>query len=170
MPDEIIVSELPSVAFADRRAMPAIAAIYFVLDSDRNVIYIGKAQSLNHRWVQHHRKSQVKSVTNARIAWLRVDNPDILNAIERDCITQFRPPLNQSDVLFPLKKHASDIFSHGRVRKNGVVHLFRNGAHMCGSGMSSWQSLHTPHYPTNDPVTCKLCQSILAKYDMNDGS
>ena len=161
---DIIVSDLPSVAFADRRAMPRIAAIYFVLDSGRNVIYIGKSKSLRYRWAKHHRIPEIESVADARIAWLSVDNPDTLDAIERDYITRFRPPLNGSDMPIQWEKRASDIFSHGRVRKNGVVHLFRNGGHMCGSGMSSWQSLHTPHYPTNEPVTCKLCQSILAKY------
>jgi hypothetical protein len=88
------LASLPSVPLADRKALPASAAIYFVLSGD-TVLYIGQTWSLRQRWAAHHRLDQINEYGACRIAWIQVDDIVLLDDIERACIEHFSPVLNR---------------------------------------------------------------------------
>ena len=88
---------LPSLAFEHRRDLPPVPAVYFVLDAQRNVMYIGQTVNLRDRWKAHHRALQMER-GGYRIHWRGVtDEQERLDA-ERQSIKYFRPPWNRSEV------------------------------------------------------------------------
>lgn len=91
------VSYLPSLAFEDRHDLPECPALYFVLNSKRDVMYIGQTGNLNGRWKGHHRALQMQN-SNCRIHWYRVDNESKRVDIENRAIDYFRPPWNNTTV------------------------------------------------------------------------
>jgi len=97
--NEINPLDLPSVPLGDRKNLPDCPAIYFVLDSNDAVLYVGRAISLARRWVAHHRTKQLREGGPTRIAWLEVSDSALLDEIERACIAYFAPSMNGSDVV-----------------------------------------------------------------------
>lgn len=65
---------LPSVRFTDRQLLPTSSGVYFVLTDTRDVLYIGKAESLRARWkgTAHHRYPQLRDMSDIHIAWYQV--------------------------------------------------------------------------------------------------
>lgn len=89
---------LPSVGFAERQSLPECSGIYFVIDGDREVVYIGKAKNIFSRWISHHRANQVKAcIAEARIAWLLVPCNELAEA-ELKLIEVFAPKLNGQQI------------------------------------------------------------------------
>jgi excinuclease UvrABC nuclease subunit len=86
------LAELPSVAFEQRQALPECSAVYFLLSTDGEVVYIGRTRNLSNRFTRHHRRTQFESL---KIAWLRV-SVDELKDVEQSAIALFRPRLNNS--------------------------------------------------------------------------
>lgn len=97
-PELINLTSLPSVALCNRAILPPVSAIYFCLDADENLLYIGKAANLASRWQQHHRQNQLGAIADVKIAYLTIDAPDLLPEIEAKLIKQFNPSLNRSEV------------------------------------------------------------------------
>jgi excisionase family DNA binding protein len=95
---------LPSVPFAERRLLPEIAAVYFALDAEGAVLYVGQTTRLRSRWATHHRLPQLQAVAGVRLAWCTVDKPDQLLAIEEALIATFAPPLNGAATSLLRKK------------------------------------------------------------------
>ncbi len=95
--DVIDLIALPSLALDERRDLPDMAAIYFVLAGD-TVLYVGQSISLQQRWVAHHRLSQLNVHGGCRIAWMQVDDVSLLDGLERACIEHFCPTLNNTTV------------------------------------------------------------------------
>lgn len=93
-PQAIPLLALPSVAFDDRKALPKCAAIYFVLNPDGTVLYIGQSIHLAKRWAAHHRMTVLREKQAIRIAWLVMPDETLLNTAEAACITYFAPPCN----------------------------------------------------------------------------
>ncbi len=91
-----VIANLPSLPLADRHLLPDVSAVYFALDAQSQVLYIGKSVHLSDRWrgTSHHRYDQIAIDQNARLAWLTVRSNESLEAIEATCIAHFRPPLN----------------------------------------------------------------------------
>lgn len=90
---KVNIAELPSVPLAMRDTLPSCPAIYFALSPSGDVLYIGRANSLFHRWRSHHRTSQLGG---ASLAWLSVTDAQSLPALEREFVNYFHPPLNNS--------------------------------------------------------------------------
>jgi len=86
-------SALPSVPLDERSALPDTAAIYFVIEGD-TVLYVGQSINLHQRWLAHHRLTQLNEYGGCRIAWMQVDDADLLDELERACIEHFSPVLN----------------------------------------------------------------------------
>ena len=59
---KIKIADLPSVHLLDKNRLPNCAAIYFVTDSNAQIIYIGRTVNLVARWKDHHRFNQLKSL------------------------------------------------------------------------------------------------------------
>lgn len=92
-PAEIDPLSLPSVPLEDRRDLPTDPCIYFAIDGQGVVQYVGKAKNLRNRWQGHHRRRQLEAMGNVRIAYVNVD-PGLLSAVESAMIERIRPYIN----------------------------------------------------------------------------
>ena len=93
-PENLDLRSLPSIPLEDRKMLPVISGIYFAIDSQGTVQYIGRSANLNQRWLQHHRISNLEECDRILIAWLEVTEPALLPEIEKALIDWFKPPLN----------------------------------------------------------------------------
>lgn len=91
------IAHFPSLAFEHRKDLPVIPALYFVVDSKRDVVYIGQTQNLRKRWESHHRAIQMDR-GNYRIHWRVVPDEALRRNYEARCIEHFRPAWNRSEV------------------------------------------------------------------------
>lgn len=96
VPESIAPLPLPSLTWERRGSLPRYPCIYFCLGESGEVLYVGRTTNLQQRWVQHHHKKQLSTMNGTRIAYLSVDNPDLLREIEKALIEWFQPPLNTS--------------------------------------------------------------------------
>lgn len=85
---------LPSVSLEERAALPTVPCVYFALDKEGKVQYIGRSNNLRKRWQAHHRGVDLALLGGVCIAYLESD-VSLLLEIERALIACFRPPLNQ---------------------------------------------------------------------------
>ncbi|QIR39600.1 GIY-YIG nuclease family protein [Tolypothrix sp. PCC 7910] len=106
--ENINLSELPSVYLLDKDKLPNCAAIYFVSDSQGQIIYIGRTINLAARWREHHRFKQLKRFNRKErinISWVNCSNQiNALPTIENELINLYKPPLNWSKVVAPIRK------------------------------------------------------------------
>ncbi len=96
----IELSELPSISLNARQDLPTCSAIYIVIDSLNQVLYVGQASNLQARWQGHHRLEQLNKINKkklVRIAWV-VCNKNQLNRLELYCIEKYCPLLNNTSV------------------------------------------------------------------------
>ncbi|NJN13465.1 MAG: GIY-YIG nuclease family protein, partial [Richelia sp. RM1_1_1] len=104
----IKISGLPSVYLLEKDKLPSCAAIYFVSDSNGQIIYIGRTVNLVERWREHHRFNQLKRFnrkTRVTISWISCSNDiKILSQLENEFINLYKPPLNWSKVVTPVRK------------------------------------------------------------------
>jgi DNA-binding Xre family transcriptional regulator len=106
-PADINPLALPSVPLEDRRQLPTVPCIYFAIDSQGTVQYIGQTKNPRNRWAQHHRHDQLEEMGGVRIAYVHVD-VDLLEPVEAALIDWFNPPLNGT--LTP------NVAPHGNIR------------------------------------------------------
>lgn len=104
----IKLSELPSVYLLNKDSLPNCAAIYFVSDNKGQILYIGRTVNLVARWREHHRFKQLKRFNRKNpltISWMTCSN-DIktLSILENELIKLYKPPLNWSKVVAPVRK------------------------------------------------------------------
>ncbi len=107
----IKLSELPSVYLLNKDNLPNCAAIYFVSDSKGQVLYIGRTINLVERWREHHRFNQLKRFNRKDCISisLMVCSNDIktLSKLENELIELYKPPLNWSKVVAPVRRITS---------------------------------------------------------------
>lgn len=103
-PETVNPSMLPALPFTERAKLPNVAAIYFVLDAEHDVLYIGRAKSLCFRWQNHHRIGDFRKGINLWIAYLSVTDAALLPSIEKALIAHFDPPVNRSAVDYARSK------------------------------------------------------------------
>jgi hypothetical protein len=90
---------LPSATIADRKQMPKITGIYFVVAGEDKILYIGKTTNLRNRWGSHHRLAQFRGIESVRVSWLEISDGKLLGAIEDALINYFLPVYNGRKVL-----------------------------------------------------------------------
>jgi hypothetical protein len=103
MPTILEPFQLPSVPLAERKHLPDCAAIYFVIDANNRVLYVGKAKKLLVRWKNHHRIHKLEEIDrecSVRIAW-QAWNEEDLDEAERSSIKRYQPLLNYTEVETP---------------------------------------------------------------------
>ena len=91
---EVDVSILPWLPLFANSAFPSQPCIYFVMDSQLSVKYIGRTLDTFYRWGSHHKFDELIKIEGARIAYLFLDEPELIKA-EALLIRRFEPPLNQ---------------------------------------------------------------------------
>ena len=108
MLDKFNLLNLPSVKLSEKDRLPTTAGIYFAIDSNNQLWYVGKARNINKRWVNHHRYHQLEKVnkkTPILLRWYECENDEnILTQLENYFIETYHPALNQTKV--ELKKVA----------------------------------------------------------------
>jgi predicted GIY-YIG superfamily endonuclease len=102
------LSELPSVYLLEKDKLPNCASIYFVSDSQGQVLYVGRTVNLVKRWREHHRFYQLKRLnrkSRISISWLTCSNDiNTLSNLENEFIKLYKPPLNWSKVVSPVRR------------------------------------------------------------------
>lgn len=93
-PESLNLLSLPSLSLEQRSLLPTTPCIYFAIDSQGVVQYIGKSNNPGNRWQSHHKGIELALIGGIRIAYLESE-VDLLPEIERALITYFCPPLNQ---------------------------------------------------------------------------
>jgi hypothetical protein len=93
-PEAIDLNSLPWLPLEARSAFPRQPAIYFAINRDGEVQYIGISQDPKRRWAQHHRYEDLQESKGVKIAYLFVEDVALLRPIESALIAWFRPPLN----------------------------------------------------------------------------
>lgn len=93
-PSEINFSSLPWVPLDATAGFPAQPGIYFAIDSQNAIQYVGRSGDVRGRWRQHHKYDDLAAIGGVRIVYLFVDAPDLLPEIEAALIRWFTPALN----------------------------------------------------------------------------
>ena len=95
--------ELPYVDLTQLELLPTCSVIYFAIDSQNRVLYVGLSVNLPQRWKTHHRLYQLKEIHEenpVRIAWLVWTEKDLSTA-EKYFINRYQPLLNGTKVKIP---------------------------------------------------------------------
>lgn len=103
MPTILDPFQLPSILLAERKQLPDCPAIYFAIDANNRILYVGKAKKLVGRWKNHHRIHKLEEIHReccVRIAW-QAWNEEDLDEAERSSIKRFQPLLNYTEVETP---------------------------------------------------------------------
>lgn len=118
-PKTLNLSELPWLPLEEKSAFPTQPAIYFCIDSNDVVQYIGRATNLNQRWGNHHRYNQLTDIGDIKIAWLETSE-DYLSEVEANLINYFNPALNNSEMLTSLKCNVIAKLIRNRMNSLGI--------------------------------------------------
>ena len=102
LPDSFQLDKLPCVEFLKQDQLPETAGIYFAVDKNQKIWYIGKAQNLRSRWLGHHRYDQLKEINkknNIKLLWYSCENNENnLTHLEIYFIDTYHPVLNTTKV------------------------------------------------------------------------
>jgi hypothetical protein len=93
-PSELDLSSLPWLPLNAVLAFPRQPAVYFAIDSQHRVQYIGRSVDPKTRWSKHHCYKQLNSIGGICIAYLFIESSELLPEVEQALIQWFRPPLN----------------------------------------------------------------------------
>lgn len=85
------IKSLPSVHVNERRSLPTISAIYFVLRGDV-CVYVGRTRNLKARWANHNKLPDAIEA-NALIAWMPAEVGNLVD-FEGRAIEHFAPDWN----------------------------------------------------------------------------
>ncbi|BAY35665.1 XRE family transcriptional regulator (plasmid) [Nostoc carneum NIES-2107] len=129
-PATIDLLALPSVSLQERSQLPSTPCIYFAIDSQGVIQYIGRTVNLQGRWLKHHRYKQLAQSKDVRIAYLSIE-PDLLPEVELALIEWFNPQLNQTEVIADKKRMSlyldealkSDLERLAKIRKRSLSNL-----------------------------------------------
>jgi DNA-binding Xre family transcriptional regulator len=92
-PKSLNIAALPALPLTDRQSFPPVSCIYFAIDSQGEIQYIGRTVNMQQRWITHHRYPVLAGMEQIRIAYMPVE-PDLLPSVEAALIDWFDPPLN----------------------------------------------------------------------------
>lgn len=118
-PSSIDLTALPSVGLRDRRNLPSISCIYFAIDSQGVIQYIGRTVNLQQRWAGHHRYNELCLLPGVKLVYLQIDTPELLPQIEEALIGWFQPLLNRKQVVNSedfFKKPKAATKAHGQLK------------------------------------------------------
>lgn len=93
-PQTINPLSLPSVALNERSQLPSQPCIYFAIDSQRVIQYIGRSVNPRLRWNSHHQIIWLEAMEEVKIAYLLIQDKRLLPQVEQALIDWFQPPLN----------------------------------------------------------------------------
>lgn len=89
-----MIRNLPSISYDQKARLPYKPGVYFVVDSDDTVVYVGKSRDIRMRWLNHELRGRVKN-GNYTIRWMEVPIHK-LDSTEQVFIDQYRPAWNKT--------------------------------------------------------------------------
>lgn len=93
-PSEIDLFSLPCLPLEKKSLLPAIPCVYFAIDSQGIVQYIGQTKNLKKRWELHHKGIDLALLGGVKISYLCVEL-SLLEKLESAFIHLFKPPFNK---------------------------------------------------------------------------
>ena len=94
----INLAKLSSIHLSQKERLPEHSGIYFAIDSENKLLYIGSAKNIRTRWRGHHRYHQLKEIdrqNKIKIAWIAWNQEDLI-AAENYLIKTYQPFLNRT--------------------------------------------------------------------------
>jgi GIY-YIG catalytic domain len=99
---------LPSTGIKNLEKLPTCPGIYFAIDNNNQILYVGQAKNISKRWKgKHHRLAELEKHHDnypVRLAWFVWNDEDLLSA-EHYYIKRYRPLMNGTPVppteIFP---------------------------------------------------------------------
>jgi predicted GIY-YIG superfamily endonuclease len=93
----INLADLPSIPWEDRKSLPHIPAVYFVISKNSEVIYIGSTYDICNRLNNHNVKKGFKLYEVCTIRYITSEDKSLLIDTESKMIKHFKPVLNKRD-------------------------------------------------------------------------
>lgn len=90
------VTKLPNVPISERKSLPECMCVYFALDGDNVILYIGRTLDLRYRFRSHGKLTELIQNGCEKIAWLEIKDKRTLERTERNLIFEFKPLLNMT--------------------------------------------------------------------------
>jgi DNA-binding XRE family transcriptional regulator len=162
-PQAINPLTLPSVPLEMRSLLPQTPCIYFAIDSQGMVQYIGQSGNLQLRWECHHRQKQLELVDGITIAWLTIDSPQLLIEIEAALINWFNPPLNFIKPRLQEVPEEGEIIERLRSRSGLTQKQVADQLKMTVQTISNWETgVRVPRLtPKQTLILCRVLECTL---------
>ncbi len=93
-PSTLKLKSLPWVPLDAVSCLPESAGIYFVVDLSKRVQYIGQSKNVRKRWRKHLHFKRLAKTKGVKIAYLLLQDVELLTEVESAMIRYFDPPLN----------------------------------------------------------------------------
>jgi len=124
-PESVNLSALPWVTLDTVAGLPARPGIYFAIDRNGSVQYIGRSTNVQNRWKGHHRREELEKLGGVKIVYLLVDSFEMLSEIESALIAWFDPPLN---IIGSPSRRTKNLASQDRltIELKGLRHRVEN--------------------------------------------
>lgn len=101
---------LPCVGLAQIDELPPVPGIYFAVENDDEVVYIGQSYNIRARWVNgHHRMRELSQMGSITIHYVESDGRSLF-AQEADYIRRFCPKMNSATRYKPLPQKPIFLF------------------------------------------------------------
>ncbi|MGB3208694.1 MAG: helix-turn-helix domain-containing protein [Crinalium sp.] len=113
-PQSVDLTALPFLPLTDRKLLPEVPAIYFAIDQNNVIQYIGRSVNLKQRWVGHHRYRQLEKMSGIKLVWLEISDVSLLTTIEEVLIDFFDPILNSKLI----KVYRSSFRAKGKAKRS----------------------------------------------------
>lgn len=162
-PSAINPLTLPSVALEMRSQLPTSPCIYFAIDSQGMVQYIGQSGNLQLRWEYHHRQKQLELMNGVVIAWLTIDSLHLLAEIEAALINWFNPPLNLIKPRLEEVPEECKNIEHLRGKANLTQRQVAEALGKTDQTVSNWENgVRSPKLtPSETLVLCRVLKCTL---------
>jgi hypothetical protein len=97
-PESLDLKLLPWLPLDAKSDFPTQSAIYFAIDSQGIIQYIGRAENPRQRWKNHHKIKKLIKIGSIRMSYLFLD-ADLLPEVEKALIAWFKPRLNGKEIM-----------------------------------------------------------------------
>ncbi|WP_198648406.1 GIY-YIG nuclease family protein [Cyanothece sp. BG0011] len=121
---ETSILTLPKVALENRKELPSLSGVYYVIDQNNIIWYIGQAKNLQSRWKSqsHHRLFQLKSQKKVKFTiYYRTLESSKLNEVEQKEIAKYHPHLNQTKVKHQKVRPAESLLRETLIKFSGYI-------------------------------------------------
>ncbi|MBW4522652.1 MAG: GIY-YIG nuclease family protein [Scytolyngbya sp. HA4215-MV1] len=111
------LSNFPWLPLELKQFFPAVPAIYFCVDEDDCIQYIGQTRNLKQRFSCHHRLTELENLVDARVyfRFFKQEDTRLLIPYEKVFIREFQPQMNRN-LRSGVKRHRTPDRTKRRVR------------------------------------------------------